>query len=130
MRLKILLPARVFADIDPVTSIVIETLAGSLGLLPHRLDCVAALSPGLLTYAASDSGKVYVALDGGVLAKNGADVLVSTRRAVSDTDLAVLHATIKRDFESVNAQEQEARAAVAKMESALLGRLRTLQHAG
>jgi len=130
MHLRILLPARVFADIDAVASVVVETLAGSVGLLPHRLDCIAALSPGILSYASSNLGKVYVALDGGVMAKNGGDVWVSTRRAISGTDLAALHATVKQEFESVDIRERQARTSVAKMESALLGRLRDLQHAG
>ena len=50
MHLKILLPFRVFADIQNVNRVVIETSAGSYGLLPQRLDCVAALVPGIFEY--------------------------------------------------------------------------------
>lgn len=129
VNLKILLPSRVFADISHVTSLVVETLAGSMGLLPHRLDCVAGLVPGILSYVLPDSGTTYVALDGGVLAKSGSEVLISTRRAMSGKDLAALHEAVKSDFETLDAREREVRAAVAKMEGALLGRLRELQHA-
>jgi F-type H+-transporting ATPase subunit epsilon len=45
MHLKILLPYGVFADRPSVSRIVAETGHGSFGLLPHRLDCVAALGP-------------------------------------------------------------------------------------
>jgi hypothetical protein len=48
MNLKILLPFQVFADKADVSRIVAETRDGSFGLLPHRLDCVAALAPGIL----------------------------------------------------------------------------------
>ena len=50
MNLKILLPFQILADKAGVSRIVAETREGSFGLLPHRLDCVAALAPGILTY--------------------------------------------------------------------------------
>lgn len=49
MRLRILVPSAVFADLADVTRITCETRAGHFGLLPHRLDCVAALEPGILS---------------------------------------------------------------------------------
>ena len=48
MNLKVLLPFQIFADKTGVSRIVAETREGSFGLLPHRLDCVAALAPGIL----------------------------------------------------------------------------------
>jgi len=57
---------RVFADITGVSRIVAETREGSFGLLPHRLDCVAGLAPGILIYNRKEA-EVYVAVDEGVL---------------------------------------------------------------
>src|SRR5210317_2134186 len=71
MNLRVLLPFQVFADKSGVSRIVAETRAGSLGLLPRRLDCVAALAPGILTYETEAEGEVYVAVDEGVLVKTG-----------------------------------------------------------
>ena len=48
MNLKILLPERVFALHHGVSQIIVETPSGSYGLLPHRLDCIAVLTPSLL----------------------------------------------------------------------------------
>ena len=45
MHLKILLPFRVFAEHDGVSRIVAETADGFFGILPRRLDGVAALVP-------------------------------------------------------------------------------------
>ena len=50
MNLKILLPFKVFAEIKNVKKIVIETNAGSFGLLPQRLDFTASIVPGILAY--------------------------------------------------------------------------------
>ena len=74
MNLKVLLPFQVFAEKTGVTRIVAETREGSFGLLPHRLDCVAALVPGILIYQAESGGEVLVAVDEGVLVKTGAEL--------------------------------------------------------
>jgi F-type H+-transporting ATPase subunit epsilon len=98
MNLKVLLPFQVFAEKTGVTRIVAETREGSFGLLPHRLDCVAALVPGILIYQAESGGEVLVAVDEGVLVKTGADVLVSVRRAIGGTDLGSCTRRWKRNF--------------------------------
>src|ERR1017187_9142139 len=79
MNLKILLPFEIFTEKTDVSRIVAETRDGSFGLLPHRLDCVAALAPGILIYELEGQGEVYVAVDQGVLVKTGPDVVVSVR---------------------------------------------------
>ena len=128
MNLKILLPSRLFAEKSEVLRIVAETCQGSFGLLPHRLDCVAALSPGVFTYETKEQGAVYLAVDEGVLVKTGQDVLVSVREAIQGTDLARLSETVKRKFLAINEEEIKVRQIVAKLESGLLGRLAELQH--
>ncbi len=90
MHLKVLLPFGIFAEKTGVSRIVAETRDGSFGLLPHRLDCVAALAPGILIYEDDAEGEVCVAVDEGVLVKTGLDVLVSVRRALGGTDLGQL----------------------------------------
>lgn len=86
MKLKVLLPFQVFAEKTGVSRIVAETRDGSFGLLPHRLDCVAALTPGILIYQTEADGEVFLAVDEGILVKAGAEVLVSVRRASGGTD--------------------------------------------
>ena len=71
INLKVLLPFQIFVDKKGVKRIVARTLQGSLGLLPHRLDCAAALAPGILTYETEEEGEVYLAVDQGVLVKAG-----------------------------------------------------------
>jgi len=123
MNLKILLPFQVFAQKAGVSRIVAETREGSFGLLPHRLDCVAALTPGILIYETEVEGEVYVAVDEGVLVKTGADVLVSVRRALRGTELGQLRAAVEQEFLTLDAQEQSVRLVLAKMESDLVRRM-------
>jgi F-type H+-transporting ATPase subunit epsilon len=98
MNLKILLPFHIFAEKLGVSRIVAETDEGSFGLLPHRLDCVAALAPGILIFETEAEGEVYVAVDQGVLIKAGPDVLISVRNAIAGTDLGQLREAIEREF--------------------------------
>lgn len=126
MTLKVLLPFAVFADVTGVSRIVAETRQGSLGLLPQRLDCVAALAPGLLVYDTEAAGEVFVAVDEGVLVKTGPDVLVSVRRAIAGTDLRTLRDAVKREFLAVDAHESELRSVLARLEAGFVRRFASL----
>ncbi len=130
MNLKILLPFEVFADKTDVSRIVAEGSEGSFGLLPHRLDCVAALVPGILTYETRMDGTIYVAVDEGVIVKAGVDVVVSVRHAIDGTDVGQLHDAVKRQFLTLDESERNVRTALAKMESGLIGRFAEFEHAG
>jgi len=128
MNLKVLLPFDVFAEKSGVTRIVAETREGSFGLLPHRLDCVAALAPGILIYENESEGEVYVAVDEGVLIKTGLDVLVSVRNAIAGTDLRQLREAVEREFLNLDERERNVRSALAKMESGFIRRLAEFHH--
>jgi F-type H+-transporting ATPase subunit epsilon len=128
MNLKILLPFSIFAEKTDVSRIVAETCKGSFGLLPRRLDCVAALVPGILIYENEAEGEVYIAIDEGVLVKTGLDVLISVRNAIGGTDLGQLREAVEREFLNLNEREQSVRSVMAKMESDFIGRLAKFHH--
>ena len=128
MHLKVLLPFQVYADKTGVSRIVAETQAGSFGLLPHRLDCVAALTPGILIYETEGDGEVFVAVDEGVLVKTGPDVLVSVRRAIGGTDLGQLRTAVEKEFLTMDNREQNVRSVTAKLEIGLMRRFVKFQH--
>jgi F-type H+-transporting ATPase subunit epsilon len=123
MNLKILLPFGIFAEKNAVSRIVAETQAGSYGLLPQRLDCAAALTPGILIYETEQEGEVYVAVDEGVLVKTGPDVLVSVRRALGGTDLGQLRDAVEQEFLALDEHELNVRSVLAKMESDFIRRM-------
>ena len=128
MNLKILMPFQVFADKSGVSRIVAETSAGSFGLLPRRLDCVAALTPGILTYQTDADGEVFVAIDEGVIVKAGGDVRVSVRRALAGPDLGRLRDAVDREFLTLDEQEESVRSVLAKMEGELISGMATLRY--
>jgi F-type H+-transporting ATPase subunit epsilon len=128
MHLKVLLPFGIFADKTGVSRIVAQTREGSFGLLPHRLDCVAALAPGILIYETESDGEVFVAVDEGVLVKAGPDVLVSVRRALVGTDLGQLRDAVEREFLTLDEREQSVRSVMVKLETGFLRRFANFQH--
>lgn len=128
MNLKILLPFQIFTEKKGVSRIVADTHAGSFGLLPHRLDCVAALTPGILIFETDADGEVFVAVDEGVLVKAGPNVLVSVRRAVIGPDLEQLRHTVEQEFLHLDEHEQSVRSVMAKLETGFLRRFAHFQH--
>jgi F-type H+-transporting ATPase subunit epsilon len=119
INLKILLPFRIFADINNVAQVVMETSEGSYGLLPHRLDCVAAMVPGIFTYEIE--GKMhYLAVDQGILIKEGTQVIVSVRNAIGGSDLGKLRESVEKEFLDMDENEKTIRRAMAKIESGLM----------
>ena len=129
MNLKVLLPFKVFAEKSGVLRIVAGTREGSsFGLLPHRLDCTAALAPGILMYETAADGEVYVAVDEGVLVKAGTDVLVSVRNAIGEMDLDRLREEVEREFLDLDEQEKSVRSVLAKLESGFIHRFATFHH--
>ncbi len=128
MRLKILLPFKVFADKSDVLRIVAESRSGAFGLLPNRLDCAVALAPGILTYETKAEGEVYLAVDEGVLVKAGSEVLVSVRNAIGGMDLGELHKAIEREFLNLDEQEKSVRSVLAKLEGGFIRSFAALKH--
>ena len=128
MHLKVLLPSNIFADTIGVLRIVAETFEGSFGLLPHRLDCVAALTPGILTFETEADGEIFVAVDEGVLIKTDLDVLISVRRAQGGNDLGQLRHAVEQEYLTLNEEAKVVRSVMAKLETGLLRRLATFEH--
>jgi F-type H+-transporting ATPase subunit epsilon len=128
MHLKVLLPYKVFAEKTGVSRIVARSSEGSFGLLPHRLDCVAALVPGILVFKTEAEGEVYMAVDEGVLVKSGQDVLVSVRNAIGGTDLSKLHEAVGQEFLNLNDQEKKVRSVLAKLETGFIRRFAEFHH--
>ena len=128
MNLKVLLPFQVFAEKAGVSRIVAETRQGSFGVLPRRLDCVAALAPGILIYETTAEGEIYLAVDEGVLVKTGPDVLVSVRNAIAGTDLGQLRDTVEQEFAIRDEWDQRVERVLARMGSDFIRRLAEFHH--
>jgi F-type H+-transporting ATPase subunit epsilon len=126
MNLKVLLPSKIFKEVKNVKRIVAESSEGSFGLLPQRLDCVAALVPGILLCETEEEGISYFAVDEGLLIKSGLEVLVSVRNAFGGMDLGKLRESVEKEFVELNETEKNVRAVMAKLESGFMRSLEKL----
>jgi F-type H+-transporting ATPase subunit epsilon len=123
MRLKILLPNKVFALHQNISRIIVETIDGSYGLLPNRRDCTAALVPGILTYQVGSGEEMYIAIDQGIFVKKSNEVFVSVRQAIQGIGLSQLRDAVKTEFLTLDDKQQEIRFAMDKLENSFLQRL-------
>jgi F-type H+-transporting ATPase subunit epsilon len=128
LQLEILLPFAVFLANESVSRIVAMTPSGSFGLLPQRLDCVTALSPGILSYSTPAGAEFHVATDRGMLIKSGAQVRVCVRRAMGGAGLGDLRRAVEQEFLKLDEREQSIRSALAVLESGFIRRLAKVQH--
>lgn len=123
MTLKILLPFMVFAEIENVIRIVVETGSGAFGLLPQRLDGVAALVPGIFIYETDAEGVQYLAIDEGIMIKSGQEVLVAVRNAIGGANLGKLRESVEKEFIELDENERKVRSVMAKLESGFIYQL-------
>lgn len=128
MFLRVLLPFGVFLTERGVSRIIVDTLGGSLGILPQRMDCVAALTPGILVYEIGGKGESYLAVSEGILIKTGRNVLVSVRNGISGLDLTQLHETVEKEFMVFNEREQKVRSVMTRMESDFIQHIAAFNH--
>ena len=122
MNLRILVPDRVVLE-RGVAKVIAEAVDGTFCILPRRLDCLAQLLPGILSFLPEDSPlEEYVAVDRGILVKCGSEVLVSTYRAIHSEDLEELREAVDERFIELEEEEKKTRSAVAKLEADLVKR--------
>jgi len=120
MDLRILMPGREVLR-TPVLRVSAEGAAGSFTLLPHHVDLLTALVPGILVYRTGPSDpEAYVAVDEGLLVKRGGAVVVTVRRAVPSPDLETLRLKLEEEFLRLDENEQQARRVLERLESSFL----------
>ncbi|MDW7739756.1 MAG: F0F1 ATP synthase subunit epsilon [Bacillota bacterium] len=125
MNLKILLPAGILME-GAVTKITAEAENGYFTILPRHIDFVAALVPSLFSYLTPDGSENFLALDEGILVKQGDQVYVSAARAVPGEDLDHLQETVESELKILDENEKKARTVMARLEADTLRRFTRL----
>ncbi|WP_319523261.1 F0F1 ATP synthase subunit epsilon [uncultured Desulfosarcina sp.] len=120
MKLRILQPQSVFMD-ETVEKVVAQGPEGAFGILPRHLDMVAALSPGILAYWPPGGEEHLLAVNGGILVKQGEAVQVATRMAVPGS-LGDLQTAVRRFVTDIDERERQTRAVVARLEADFIRR--------
>jgi F-type H+-transporting ATPase subunit epsilon len=127
MKLKILVPTEILVD-DKVSTLTAMGLEGSFCIKPAHIDYISILVPGLLYYYSIDQDELsYLAVDRGILIKQGEEVFVSVRNAVISKDIGRLHKLVKIRFSTLDQQQRKVRTAIAKLESDFVHRFMELK---
>ncbi|MDJ0616753.1 MAG: F0F1 ATP synthase subunit epsilon [Calothrix sp. MO_192.B10] len=115
MKLKVILPTKILLESE-VSKVIAEAENGSFCLLPRHIDFVTTLVPGILAFVGVTGEEKFLALDEGILVKRGAEVLVSTQRAVQGNELEILQQTVEKQFRVLDEREKMTRSVLAKLE--------------
>lgn len=103
-----------------------EAENGFFTMLPRHVDFVASLVPGIFSYVTPAGEESFIALDEGVIVKQGDQVYVSAARAVSGDDLEHLQDTVENELKVLGESEKKARTVMARLEADTLRRFARL----
>ena len=119
MHLKVMTPLDCLVD-EAVSKIVTESSCGYFCVLPKHIDFATTIVPSLLIYTNQQGEEQVLAVDEGVLTKQGGMVRVSTQRSVRGTDLESLKVTVKEVFKEHTEREKQVRSSLAHIEANLI----------
>jgi F-type H+-transporting ATPase subunit epsilon len=125
LKLKVLLPAEVLLD-EEVEKVIAEAQNGFFTLLPRHIDFVAALVPGIFSYQTPGGAEHFLALDEGILVKQGDQVFVSAARAMPGDDLEKLQDTVENELKVLDDNDRKARTVMSRLEADTLRRFSRL----
>ena len=120
MELRIYLPSGIFLE-NRVDKVKGESPDGCFCLLPRHIDYVAAIIPSIFSYTNMNGREFFLALDNGLLVKQGLKVSIAARRAVAG-ELGSLHREVLKMIIARDEREKTTRSAVAKLEAGFLRR--------
>lgn len=118
--LSILLPDQVLLSTEAV-KVGSEAVTGSFVVLPHHIDFVTALVPSILFFQEDKEAEpIYVAIDSGILVKQGTSVWASVFQAIRGENLEQLDQTVEREFRQLDEQQKQTQAALTRLETSLI----------
>jgi F-type H+-transporting ATPase subunit epsilon len=118
--LKIFLPTSTFLE-EKVEKITGEGPEGEFCLKPKHIDYATALSPGIFSYFSVTGQEHFLAVDHGILVKQGYDVMIATRRTVAG-ELGQLNKEVEKMLIEGEEREKKSRSSVAKLEIGFIKR--------
>jgi F-type H+-transporting ATPase subunit epsilon len=121
-RLRLITPTQVVLD-EEVVSVVAEDASGSFGVLAHHERLVAALVPTIIRCQTRAGQVKYVAVDRGLLRKEGPELRIAARQAVVGDDYRRLEELIVERLTRLEESEARARSAFSRISLSVMLRL-------
>ena len=120
MRLEICHPSEIFMD-TAVNKVVAESPNGSFCILPRHIDTAMALVPGILAYFNDAGEELFLAINGGILIKQGDKVLIATRMAIKG-ELGTLKKKVQDFMDKIDEKERKTLSSLARLEADFIHR--------
>lgn len=116
MRLSIIDSTGTTFEEGDVAKLNIEGMEGSFCLLPHHIDYLSILVPGIISYTKTDETVGYFAVSEGVLNKNNDVVRISTLNAIYSDSLEQMKQVLQEALTKLVDEDKDARKAVLQLE--------------
>ncbi|MDD2316957.1 MAG: F0F1 ATP synthase subunit epsilon [Desulfobacterales bacterium] len=120
MKLKVYTPSDIFLNRE-VKKVVAESPAGSFCILPRHIDYVTALTTGILSYLTPEDEERFLAIDEGVLVKQGNEVQVAAEWVIGG-ELGELRQRIEHMMLNAGEREKKTRSSMARLEADFIRR--------
>ena len=125
INLTVVLPTNILLT-AAASEVYLNTLAGSYGILPHHVDFATALEPGVFEFRTPGGERRYVAMDGGAVVKQAAELIVTTPHGATSADLHELERGLRERFDAIDERERQMLAAMQRLEASLMHGLRDI----
>ncbi|MFH0809149.1 MAG: F0F1 ATP synthase subunit epsilon [Pseudomonadota bacterium] len=122
LRLRVITPTEVVLD-DDVVSVVAEDASGAFGIWARHEVMAAVLVPGIMRCRTAAGKTMFIAVDRGVLEKEGGLLRVAVRRAVVSEDYRQLEDLLRRRLAQTEESEAAARDAFSRLSLSVMQRL-------
>ncbi|MGE5260497.1 MAG: F0F1 ATP synthase subunit epsilon [Actinomycetota bacterium] len=124
MRLQIVTPLSVEADLDGIVSVRADDRTGSFVVWPHHTDFITALAITVVEWATESGEKGHIAARGGIFRIEGGNfVQIATRQAISGPTLDRLSKAVLDQLRDEAEAEARTRVAATRLQLGLIRQL-------
>jgi F-type H+-transporting ATPase subunit epsilon len=124
MRLQIVTPLAVEAELTDIASVRADDRTGSFVILPHHADFITVLAITVVEWCTATDEKGHIAVRGGILRVEGGDLVqIATRQAVSGPTLETLGTAVLDQLRDEAEAEAKTRVAATRLHMGLIRQL-------
>jgi F-type H+-transporting ATPase subunit epsilon len=124
MRLQIVTPLTVEADLTDIASVRADDRTGSFVILPHHADFITVLAISVVGWSTQAGKEGHMAVRGGILRVEGGQLVqIATRQAVSGPTLERLGSAVLDQLREEAETEARGRVAAARIHVGLIRQL-------
>ena len=124
MRLQIVTPLAVEADLAGIASVRADDRTGSFVVLPNHADFITALAITVVEWATETGEKGHIAVRGGIFRVEGGELVqIATRQAISGPTLDQLGTAVLDQLRDEAEAEARTRVAATRLQLGLIRQL-------